>query len=327
VKLIIDSKIIYTNMKRLFYVLSVVFASLYVISCTPEDDPEPIPLRDFATQYADDKAKIEEYLQNHYIETVTVNPGQADDMNIKLTKIPVGGTQTSIWNQTTYPLQFVNVEKDGITYKLYYLKMREGSGPNTKSPCNFDNVLTAYQGYLLDDTVFETNNNPQTFFNLGSVIRGWSEVFPKFKTGSYTSNTNGTLSFFDFGAGVLFIPSGLAYYNNATGSIPAYSPLIFNIKLMEVQRIDHDGDGVFSFLEDINGDGYLRDNDTTFEDDTDQDGTPNFLDVDDDGDNYLTRNELKKPDGTYHTFESVPSCSGQTTKRHLNANCKPPYLD
>lgn len=321
------SKIIYTNMKKLFYVLTAVFASIYIISCTPEDDPEPIALRDFATQYADDKAKIEEYLQNHYIESVTVNPGQEDDMNIKLTKIPVGGTQTSVWNQTMYPLQFVNVEKDGFTYKIYYLKMREGSGPNTKSPCNFDSVLTAYQGYLLDDTVFETNNNPQTFFNLGSVIRGWSEVFPKFKTGSYTSNPNGTLSYFDFGAGVLFIPSGLAYYNNATGNIPAYSPLIFNIKLMEVQRIDHDGDGIFSYLEDINGDGYLRDNDTTFEDDTDQDGTPNFLDVDDDGDNYLTRNELKKPDGTYHTFESVPSCSGQTTKRHLNANCKPPYLD
>ena len=62
-------------------------------------------------------------------------------------------------------------------------------------------------------------------------------------------------------------------------------------------------------------------------DDTDGDGIPNFVDIDDDGDNYTTKLELKKPDGTYHTFETVPSCSGQTVKRYLTANCKPPYAD
>jgi len=97
--------------------------------------------------------------------------------------------------------------------------------------------------------------------------------------------------------------------------------------LYEVQRIDNDGDGIYSYQEDITPDGYIRDNDTTYEDDTDHDGIPDALDTDDDGDNWLTKVELKKPDNTYHTFETVPSCSGQTAKRYLTASCIPPYTD
>ena len=48
---------------------------------------------------------------------------------------------------------------------------------------------------------------------------------------------------------------------------------------------DTDGDGVFDVYEDINGDGNL-DND-----DTDQDGTPDYLDIDDDGDGVNTADE------------------------------------
>jgi hypothetical protein len=39
------------------------------------------------------------------------------------------------------------------------------------------------------------------------------EIFPEFKTGTYSSNTDGTVSYSDFGADVMFIPSGLAYFN------------------------------------------------------------------------------------------------------------------
>jgi hypothetical protein len=47
-----------------------------------------------------------------------------------------------------------------------------------------------------------------------------------------------------------------------------------------------DNDGVPAELEDINGNGDLTD------DDTDGDGYPNYIDVDDDGDNKLTKNEV-----------------------------------
>jgi hypothetical protein len=141
----------------------------------------------------------------------------------------------------------------------------------------------------------------------------------------------------------MFIPSGLAYYNSSSVSIPSYSTLVFSFKLYEIDRIDTDGDGIYNYQEDISdggeGVGYMYSyaNKTNYpnypvdairySDDTDRDGIPNFLDIDDDGDNYSTKVELKKPDGTYHTFETVPSCSGQTAKRYLSDKCKPPYLD
>ncbi|TYC14903.1 hypothetical protein ES677_05850 [Bizionia gelidisalsuginis] len=49
--------------------------------------------------------------------------------------------------------------------------------------------------------------------------------------------------------------------------------------------IEDDNDGIPAKFEDINGNGNLED------DDTDGDGIPNYLDVDDDGDNVLTANE------------------------------------
>lgn len=318
-------------MKNVFKVVLLFVSLTTVISCNKDDDAEPVPLRDFATQYAADLATIQTFLKTHSI-TVTNNPGAADDQDVAYTTVPELDP-TSIWgsNATTHNANLLEwpVERDGITYVLYYLQLRQGSGPTSKSPCNLDAVLTAYKGQLLDDdlTVFDSNNFPQTYFNLSSLIRGWSEIFPKFKTGSYISNGDGSISYTNFGAGVMFIPSGLAYYNTSTSEIPAYSPIMFNFKLFEIQRIDNDADGIYSYQEDINGDGYIRDNETTYEDDTDHDGVPDAIDTDDDGDNFLTKDELKKPDGTYHTFETVPTCTGQTKKRYLTPGCTPPYTD
>ncbi|ALJ04237.1 hypothetical protein APS56_03350 [Pseudalgibacter alginicilyticus] len=54
---------------------------------------------------------------------------------------------------------------------------------------------------------------------------------------------------------------------------------------------EDDNDGIASALEDINGNGDLTD------DDTDGDGIPNYLDIDDDGDNILTKDENPDPNG------------------------------
>jgi hypothetical protein len=282
-----------------------------IVSCT-KDDSGSQPLRDFADQYIKDLANIETFMKTHYM-TVVNNPGATDDQDVTFTIIPEGGTQVSIWDQTTYPIQSRNVtvkQNDvEITYKIYYIKLREGSGPNSKSPCNVDRVLTAYKGEYVFEKVeeddegnevktiisneFETNSNPQSYFNLTGVIRGWSEIFPLFKTGSYAGNNDGTISYNDFGSGIMFIPSGLGYFGNPTAGIPAYSPLIFNFKLYEIERVDQDGDGIYSFEEDLNGDGYLYrlEKDVVNPDDTDGDEIPDFLDTDDDGDFFTTKSE------------------------------------
>ncbi|HNP32756.1 MAG TPA: FKBP-type peptidylprolyl isomerase [Flavobacterium sp.] len=359
-------------MNNFFKIVSLFSIAITIFSCSKNDSGSE-PLRDYKEQRDADMTNIETYLHTHYMEVVN-NPGATDDQDVTFTLIPDGGTQTSIWDQTTYPLRtrYVKVRQNDVdvVYKIYYLQLRQGSGPNSKSPCNVDRVLTSYRGeyiYKNTETVsgvdvttikseeFEKSVNPQTFFNLTGVIRGWSEIFPQFKTGSYTGNPDGTVSYNDFGAGVMFIPSGLAYFSSSTGGIPAYSPLIFSFKLYEIQRVDHDGDGIYSYQEDlgtsivdsdgnvtnISGvpDGYVYSlpEGVANIDNTD-DGTPilqpdgsykyeevpDFLDTDDDGDHYTTASEIKNPlTGDPYPFDDIPTCggTGNGKKNYLDPSC------
>ena len=328
-------KAVIMNKIKFYFILSML--SLALFSCSKNKDEEVTPPREYSEQYPTDLKDIEEYLKTYYIEEVTT------DFDIKISKIPTGGTQKSIWEQTTYPLKFREVNLHGLKYKLYYLVLNEGID---ESPSNVDAVFTAYKGDYLQQvtkdgvttltvTEFERSSNPQQFFQLTSVIRGWSEVFPLFKKGTYTSNSDGTVSYKDFGAGVVFIPSGLGYYNSGSGSIPSYAPLVFNVKLYEVQRNDQDGDGIPSYLEDLDGDGYMYSftnttlyptKPTTNPDDTDGDEVPDCFDVDDDGDNYTTKLERSYKDANgvtkYYEFVDIPFCTGGNgKKRHLDPKC------
>ncbi|WP_426092651.1 FKBP-type peptidyl-prolyl cis-trans isomerase [Flavobacterium sp. DSR3-2] len=326
------------NKFKYYFILLITTVSLF--SCSKDDAPAEItPPRDYAVQYATDLTDIEEYLKTYYI-TVVNHAGFQDDQDVTFTKIATGGTQPSIYSylkSPTYPkLLSRPVKLHDITYTLYYLVLREGTGI---SPTNTDGILTSYKGdYLsrqkvaevetLTATFFEEAKSPQQFFYLYNpndpLIKGWEQSFPEFKSGTYSSNTDGTISYKDFGAGVLFIPSGLGYYNTGNGSIPAYAPLVFSIKLYEISRVDSDGDGIKNFQEDLDGDGYMSVFATGVAnpDDTDKDGIPNFLDTDDDGDGISTRTEITGTNGVLIPFESIPSCDGNTTnpdrvKRHL----------
>ncbi|MFZ4670988.1 MAG: FKBP-type peptidyl-prolyl cis-trans isomerase [Flavobacterium sp.] len=322
-------------MNTFFKAILLITLSIFIVSCTKSDNTT-VSLRDYAEQYDKDIKLIEKFLQTHYIEVIN-HPGFTDDKDVAYIEIPEGGSQTSIWNSPDLVTDFT-VDQNDITYKVYYLKLRQGSGPTSKSPCNVDKVLTAYRGeylYTVKETVegveverlkhvqFEESINPQTYFNLTSVIKGWSEVFPKFTTGTYSANVDGTITFNDFGAGVMFLPSGLAYYANSTASIPAYSPLVFSFKLYEIQRNDQDGDGIDSYLEDINGDGYVRilGSGVVNPDDTDGDEIPDFLDVDDDADTFKTKIEILNPlTGVAYPFADIPLCS-DNKKKHLSTVC------
>ncbi|KUJ61734.1 FKBP-type peptidylprolyl isomerase [Flavobacteriaceae bacterium CRH] len=303
-------------MNKFKYYFILLLAGIATVSCNKSDDNnETVPLRDYQEQYNTDNANIEEYLNTNYI-TVTENAGKTDDQDVVIDSITDPVTQPSIMsylNSPTFPkLLSKNVDLDGITYKLYYLVLREG----TKiAPVSTDGVVAAYSGeYMtrvektstqptyLKMTAFEKVIYPQTPIDLYSAIVGWGETFPEFKTGTSAVQSDGTIEYRDFGAGVLFIPSGLAYYAGS-GTIPGYSPLVFSFKLYNVIRLDHDFDGVYDYQEDINNDRYLRDfrNTTLYPnapvnpDDTDLDGIPDFLDFDDDGDGFSTFYEISKP--------------------------------
>ncbi|MBA4276469.1 FKBP-type peptidylprolyl isomerase [Flavobacterium sp.] len=328
------------NKFKFYFILSIATVSLF--SCSKDETVSYEPPREYSVQYDTDIKVIEDYLNTHYLNMDLTDPNFADK-DVVMTQIPVGGTQPSLMsylNATTYPkLLSKTVSLHDISYKLYYLVLREGVGI---APCNVDGVLASYKGDYLESVAattttaasinavkFEEMKFPQSFFDLPNTIQGWGETFPEFKTGTYTSNPDGTITYKDFGAGAMFIPSGLGYYNTGSGSIPSYSPLIFSFKLYEIRRLDQDADGIPSYLEDLDGDGYVRYLGTGIEniDDTDKDGVPNFLDVDDDGDKYSTKLEITNAaTGLVYPFASIPDCSGNSTdpariKKHLDKTC------
>jgi hypothetical protein len=297
------------NKFKFYFILLITTVSLF--SCSKHDSATIEPPRVYSVQYATDITDIEDYLKTNYF-TVVNHPGFVDDQDVTITKIDAGQPSImSYLNAATYPkLLSKDVNLHDIVYKLYYLVLRPGVG---ESPCNVDGVLTSYRGtYLsrsaatdtppsvLSSTLFEEVKYPQQMLSLYTVITGWSETFPLFKSGTSVINADGTVTHTNFGAGVMFIPSGLGYYNTGSGSIPEYSPLVFSFKLYDIQRLDQDGDGIPSYQEDINKDGFMRVLATGVvnPDDTDGDGIPDFLDVDDDGDNYTTKLEITKPAGT-----------------------------
>ncbi|MBF7093614.1 FKBP-type peptidylprolyl isomerase [Flavobacterium sp. ALJ2] len=322
-------------MNKIKYYFILTIATLSLFSCSKSDSASVEPLRDYKVQYETDIADIEEYLKNNYI-IVTDKPGETEDQNVKIEKITdkTNPDQKPIWsylNSTTFPtLKSKIVNLHGFDYTLYYMVLREGVG---ESPCNVDGVLTSYRGTYLSRnaatatvdasvviaTQFEEVVFPQTFLNLFQTIKGWGETFPNFKVGTAVGDPgSGAIKYSGFGAGIMFLPSGLAYYAGGSGSIPSYTPLVFSFKLYAIQRIDHDGDGIPSYLED-DGDGYVRDfrNKTEYPnwtgdnpDDTDKDGIPDFLDTDDDGDGYSTKLEITKPAGApgpskYYPFNPI----------------------
>ncbi|PZO32877.1 MAG: FKBP-type peptidylprolyl isomerase [Flavobacteriaceae bacterium] len=319
-------------MTRIKLFLIAVVSSTVLFSCKKDDDSSKVaPPRDRATQYASDIQDIETYLKTHYL-TVTMDANNNPVPTI--IQIPEGGTQVSIWDQQDYPLKTKMVRNDGRTYtnadpivgkpindpveyKLYYIKLREGVG---QSPTRVDSTLVTYRGNALDGTQFDYRPNP-VWFSQESVVSGWRNIMTEFKSGNAVddpSNPGGTL-LTDYGVGIVFVPSGLGYFNGApAGSgLSSYSPLVFTINLHMVKYADNDGDGILSYLEDLNGNGDY------YDDDTDGDGIPNFLDVDDDGDRTKTRTEIKDAFGNIYPFDLIPNCSGTTggLKKHLDPSC------
>jgi hypothetical protein len=188
------------------------------------------------------------------------------------------------------------VTDSGIDYKLYYLVVREGLGGDIHP---IDQVFANYEGFLMDDgTLFDSVATAEPFHltsvgNFRGVVPGFSQSLIEFKTRQgYTDNGDGTITNHNHGIGATFVPSGLGYFSQTLADIPAYSNLIFSFIPEKRTLLDHDSDGIFSYLEDLN------DDQDSFDDDTDGDGIPNFVDVDDDGDGTLTKDEVEQKEYT-----------------------------
>lgn len=104
---------------------------------------------------------------------------------------------------------------------LYYVIEKEGTGEQAVPG---KTVSVHYTGTLLDGTKFDSSvdrGQPFEFvLGQGRVIRGWDEGIALLKKGAKAK---------------LLIPSSMAYGSRAAGTIPANSPLIFDVELLDVK--------------------------------------------------------------------------------------------
>lgn len=286
--------------------LSILCLIVTFLACNKDDNGNTLPeieIRDRAEQQIADKDSIVEYLSGHYFnKSAFDNNSDVSVSNLMITEVK----ESDMISSDADSLLINAVELKSITfadtdYEFYILKLNQGGGD---APKFADEVRVAYEGFTLDNEIFDSAVTPVDF-DLTSLVPGWRKVMPFFNASvSFVDNGDGTVDYTNHGAGVMFLPSGLGYFNNSTPGISAYTPIAFKFDLYQTSIADHDNDGIPSYLEDINGDGEFTlnsDTDTKDGDDTDSDNIPNHFDDDDDGDGVLTIDELEHKTYTVDT--------------------------
>ena len=263
------------NLNYFFFILLILF-----FGCKKDNSDQVEEIRDLSEQTIADNSALIEYLETHFYNYEDFE-NYPNKYPIEITLDTLAGdnnNKTPLIDQVTKKTIELTSGIDKVNVDLYYLISRQGKGT---SPSVADSTFVTYKGNLLNGLKFDEKVYP-IWFDLVSVIRGFREVLPEFSDGTFEISSDGTFSFKDYGQGIFFIPSSLGYYSSNTGSIPAYSPLIFSVSLYLVNQSDHDADGILSIDEDVNQDN------NPLNDDTDNDGVYNLFDTDDDGDGILT---------------------------------------
>ena len=233
------------KIKNILFILTL---GLIITACN-KDDKDNFN----ATEQAviDDEALVK-YLQTHYLNE--------EDGGIWT----IDANQTPLMDQ----VDVQNITENDIAYKLYYLVEKVGVGI---APTSSDSVLTTYTGMTLDSIVFDSRESI-IWLPLTGVITGWSYGFTNFNAGTKIINPDESFNYTDYGQGILFIPSGLAYGNRGSSGISPNTPLVFQITLQDVNLADHDNDSILSSKENYDGDTNVKN------DDTDKDGVPDVID-------------------------------------------------
>jgi FKBP-type peptidyl-prolyl cis-trans isomerase len=112
-----------------------------------------------------------------------------------------------------------DIDAEPTSTGLYYIEEVAGTG---EYPVLSDTVEVYYKGMYLDGRIFDSHltGEPFTFpIGEGQVITGWEEGLSYMKPG---------------GEAMLIIPSILAYGISGYGQIPGGTPLVFEVKLLNI---------------------------------------------------------------------------------------------
>ncbi|GGZ93919.1 FKBP-type peptidyl-prolyl cis-trans isomerase [Algibacter mikhailovii] len=292
-------------MKLIKISLITICLAIGLASCKNDDNGgfETVPIRDRDEQQMADKDSIVAYLDSHYYNS-SVFDGSNPNVSSKdliITELQVGESIPEGHRLLAKDTIMKKVNYADTDYEIWYIDLNPKTNDPEPSPTFADNILVTYEGFTLDSNIFDSAVSP-TNFDLTALVAGWRKVLPEFKIAeNFIENEDGTVEYTNHGVGIMFVPSGLAYFSNATGSISAYEPINFKFDLFQKYENDHDNDNVPSYKEDWNTkDGEFTLNsslDVHDGDDRDGDGTPDYFDSDDDGDGVPTILEDMNEDG------------------------------
>ena len=149
-------------------------------------------------------------------------------------KTPTGQAQRDL--EQEYLSKYISKYHPTVAPKasgLYFIETKAGLATDSLIKAG-DLVKVFYSGHLIEDDATKGIQDGFTFDSIpvgyepfsftvgaGSVIAGWDEAMTYMKDGSEAK---------------LVIPSKLAYSSQAQTYIPAYSPLVFYIKIYKVYR-------------------------------------------------------------------------------------------
>ncbi|UJH67971.1 FKBP-type peptidyl-prolyl cis-trans isomerase [Allomuricauda sp. SCSIO 65647] len=288
----------------------IIVLTMVLFSCGNDDgnDFEVVPPRLLSEVAAEDDAEIKEFLASHFYNYEEFQSPPADfDFKIRIDtiagenadKTPLSEMPELMSAVVTVSSNQFNLaeEETDVPHTYYYLSAREGEG---LSPTVADSTLFRYEGMLLNGNKFDASPT-YTWQQLPFLVRGFANGVSNFKSGTESGlvvNPDGTSFYTDSGIGLIIMPSGLGYFLGAgpSGSIPNYSNLIFTVDVGHlIVDTDDDGDGIPSIMEDLNGNGYLFDDNTDAESEANANVRPtaDFQDPDDDDDGILTRDEIE----------------------------------
>jgi FKBP-type peptidyl-prolyl cis-trans isomerase len=154
------------------------------------------------------------------IESVFIEPG--DIIQLRMSDIEA----RTVSQQNTYEIEQLRswAEDNGhqvpVTFPsgLTIITVEEGPDPDDlPDPSGGNNYQVAYKGMLLNGTVFDESARFE-FNSLNNVIEGWRLGIPQLAKGEKA---------------LLLIPSDLAYGSSGNQAIPPYSPLIFEVTLLD----------------------------------------------------------------------------------------------
>ena len=261
-------------MIKIKYFLCALVVGLVLYACNNSSN-STVDNFDHEAQAIIDNDSIVEFLKNNYF-----NEDYDSIMPIEAGKAPLSDDDRLLTRK---------VNEYGIDYTYYVFVSEQGKPDEDKGfPTVVDSIFPVYKlRTLVNSTEVKKEQdltNP-TWFNPLDIIngvRGWLHAFTHFKNGNNTTD-NGPITYEKTGKGFFILPSGLSYRNS--GRLPN-KILLYYVELYDFKKdTDHDRDHIASFDEDIDEDG------KPWNDDTDSDGVPDFLDNDDDNDNILTKDE------------------------------------